>query len=91
MEKLAGQTLGSFAPRGLSRLLAGGEGASALAAMGLGNPGAAAALAGGMAASSPALVGGAAYGLGAASRLPLRTIGRSGFQIGRVSNTAGNQ
>lgn len=84
MEKLAGQMLSSASPRGLGRVVAGGEGASALGAFGAGHPAAAALLLGGLAASSPMLVGGAAYGAGAASRLPLRTLGRSAFQAGRL-------
>lgn len=84
IEKLAGQMLSSATPRGLGRVLAGGEGFSALAALGMGHPGAAALMAGGLAASSPALVGSAAYGLGSATRLPLRALGRSAFQAGRL-------
>lgn len=84
LEKLAGQMLSSAAPRGLGRVLAGGEGFSALAALAHGNPAIAAMLAGGLGASSPLIVGGAAYGAGAATRLPLRGIGRSAFQAGRL-------
>jgi hypothetical protein len=85
MQKLAGQMLSSAAPRGLGRVLAGGEGFSALAALASGNPAVAAALGGGIAASSPLLTGATAYGLGASTRLPLRTLGRSAFQAGRIS------
>lgn len=84
MEKLAGQMLSSAAPRGLGRVLAGGEGISALAALGAGHPGAAALLAAGLGLSSPLLVGGAAYGAGSAKRLPLRALGQSAFQTGRL-------
>lgn len=84
LQKLAGQMLSSESPRGLGRVLAGGEGASGLAALLHGNPAVAAGLVGGLAASSPLLMGSAAYGLGAASRLPLRTLGRSAFQAGRL-------
>lgn len=79
MEKLAGQSLGEWAPRGLSRLILGGEGAYLLA-----NPSHAAAIAAGIAGSSPMLSGAAAYGAGAATRLPLRTLGRSAYQAGRL-------
>lgn len=82
IEKLSGQTLSSLAPRGLSRLLAGGEGLSAAGAAMFGNPAAAAGLTGGLIASSPALMGGAAYGAGVASRFA-RPLGQSAFQIGR--------
>jgi hypothetical protein len=84
MQKLAGQMLSSVAPRGLGRVLAGSEGASAAGAMATGNPALAATLLGGLAASSPAVMGGAAFGLGAATRLPLRKAGRAAFQSGRL-------
>jgi hypothetical protein len=84
MQKLAGQMLSSAAPRGLARNIAAGEIPGAALAATLGHPAGAAALIGGMAASSPMLAGGAAYGLGAASRLPLRQAGRAAFQIGRL-------
>jgi hypothetical protein len=75
--KLAGKSLSNYAPRGLAANVATGEGASALGALALGQPAAAAALGAGVAVSSPALVGGAAYGAGAASRLPLRKLGQA--------------
>ena len=78
IEKIAGQSLSAWAPRGLSRLIIGGEGAAALM-----NPGHAAYLGAGIAGSSPILNAGAAYGLGAASRIS-KPIGRSAFQIGRL-------
>lgn len=83
MQKIAGQMLSSASPRGLGRVLSGGEGVGALAALAHGNPAVAAALVGGIGASSPLLAGGAAYGAGAATRLPLRQLGRSAFQVGR--------
>ncbi len=75
--KLAGKSLSNYAPRGIAANVATGEGASALGAFALGQPAAAAALGAGVAMSSPALVGGAAYGAGAASRLPLRKLGQA--------------
>lgn len=83
MEKLSGQALSSATPRGLARLGALGEGASAVTAAATGHPGAAAALLGTAVASSPALVGGVAHGLGTVSRLPFRGAGNIGFQLGR--------
>ncbi len=87
MEKLAGQSLSSVSPRGLSRVIVGGEGASALGALALGHPGAAAALGGGILTSSPRLVGGTAHLLGAASRLPLSTAANTSFQLGRTNRS----
>lgn len=84
MQKLAGQMLSSASPRGLGRVVAGGEGAGALSALAGGHPAVAAMLGAGLAASSPMMVGGAAYGAGAASRLPLRQLGQSAFQAGRL-------
>lgn len=86
MEKLAGQTLSSVAPRGLSRVLVGGEGLGALTAIASGHPGAAAALAGGTLASSPALAGGLAYGLGATARLPIRGAIQSDRALGGLGS-----
>lgn len=83
MEKLAGQALSAAAPRGLSRVIAGGEGVGALTSLALGHPGAAAGLGVGILGSSPALMGGAAYGLGASTRIPLRLLGNAAFQLGR--------
>lgn len=84
MEKLAGQALSSPTPRGLSRVIAGGEGAAALGAFALGHPAAAATLAGTMAGSSPALIGGASYGAGAASKIPVLPGTQGAFQAGRL-------
>lgn len=80
--KLAGKSLSSYSPRGLARPLAGAEGASALGALAMGQPAAAAALGAGVAMSSPALIGGAAYGSGAVTRLPLRKLGQSSRLLG---------
>lgn len=85
MEKLSGQALSSATPRGLARVGALGEGASAAAALAGGHIGVAAALAGTALASSPALVGGIAHGLGVASRAPLRSTANTSFQLGRVN------
>lgn len=79
MEKLAGQALSDWAPRGLSRLIVGGEGAAILA-----NPEHATHLLLGIIGSSPKLWGGASYATGAATRLPLRQLGQSAFQAGRL-------
>jgi hypothetical protein len=84
LQKIAGISLSAAAPRGLARTLAGSEGISAAAAFAAGHPIVAATLAGGLAASSPAVVGGLAYGAGAATRLPLRPLGRAAFQAGRL-------
>jgi hypothetical protein len=87
LERLSGQALSSATPRGLSRAVAGGEGIGALTAMAAGHPVVAATLAGGLAASSPALVGAGAYGLGATSRVAgqaARPLSQSAFQFGRL-------
>lgn len=95
LEKLAGQSLSSIAPRGLSRLLAGGEGIGLAGSMLAGNVPAALAATGGLAAASPRLVGNAAYGLGAASRfgsqLPGRLIGNTAAQFSRGFNSSFGQ
>ena len=85
LEKIAGRSLSAVAPRGLARTLAGGEGVGAAAALAAHNPAVAATLVGGLAASSPALVGGAAYGAGAVSRLPLRRLGQGSRLIGAAT------
>lgn len=84
MERLAGQALSAVAPRGLSRVVVGGEGAGALTAVASGHPATAAALGGSILASSPRLVGEAAYGMGVASRAPFRGAGNTSFQLGRA-------
>lgn len=84
IEKLAGQTLSAVAPRGLARLLAGGEGLGA-AALALHNPAAAATAlgigAGAAVSSSPRIIGSAAYGLGASTRIPARVLGQGAYQL----------
>lgn len=65
MPALAGQSLSSITPRGLSGLVASGAGAAGFMSGGL--PGAAAALPV-LAAQSPRIVGEAAYGVGKAAR-----------------------
>lgn len=63
LPSLAGQSLSSVAPRGLARLVAGGEGAAALM-----HPAILPQIAAGLALSSPRLMGETAYGLGTAGR-----------------------
>lgn len=83
MEKLAGQALNAWMPRGLARvtgpLTTAGAGFASLPAA---IPAAAAA--------SPRLMGEVAYGLGKASRLgrPAKRILESSRQVGRLSNIA---
>ena len=78
MEKLAGQSLGSLAPRGLGRAVAGAAGVGGVAL----DP----ALLATLPLQSPRLMGEAAYGLGAASRLapPAGTLPAI-YQTGRAS------
>jgi len=84
LEKLSGMALSSATPRGLAGVLGGGELLASLATLIAGNPALAAKLAASVAATSPKLVGGAAYAAGAATRLPLRQLGQSAFQAGRL-------
>jgi hypothetical protein len=88
LEKIAGRTLSAPAPRGLAPILAGGEGLGAAGAFLAGHPAAAAAMVGALGLSSPALVGGAAHALGAASRLPLRRLGQASRGLGLLSKVA---
>lgn len=86
MEKLAGQALKPWAPRGLGRLtaqLATHSAAALVGAGAAGTTGAGAGLAASMPLMSPRLMGESAYRVGQASRLPLRPIGRAAFQAGR--------
>lgn len=84
LEKIAGQSLKSATPRGLSGISAITEGAGAATALAAGHPAVATTLAGLAAVSSPRLVGEAAHLAGRVSRLPLRALGRSAFQLGRL-------
>ena len=86
MEKLAGQGLSNWAPRGLSRLPAAvrlmgafgaGAGVAAAGAHGALGLGALAALPG-LAMASPKLAGYGAYGLGGAGRYDANAIDRLG-------------
>jgi hypothetical protein len=86
--KIAGQALKSPAPRGIMRAVVGGHGLAAIASFLAGNPALAVGLTGSLAAASPLLAGSAAYGVGVTRRLPLRTIGRSAFQAGRLGNNS---
>jgi hypothetical protein len=81
LQKIAGQALKSVAPRGLARVLAGGEGATALALAGT-NPIIAAKLAAATGMSSPRLVGEAAFKAGQASRFPFRKAGLASRLVG---------
>ncbi len=90
IEKLAGQSLSKWTPRGLGPLVTlGAEGGIGGAAASAGGLGAIAKLLPALAAASPKIVGGAAYGLGTAARpfadLPLRAGANASFQIGRTS------
>lgn len=91
MERLAGQALHAWVPRGLARL-ATVEAVPAIAgALGAGAPGAGLAAAGTLPLMSPRLMGEVAYGAGKAARLvrPLTSLARPARQIGRVSDAAG--
>lgn len=90
MEKLAGMSLSSATPRGLATGVAGGEFLGSIVALIHGDPTLAASLFAGLAASSPRLVGTGAYLTGAATRLPLRQLGQSVLQTGRIKDAAGN-
>lgn len=82
-EKLAGQSLKSWAPRGLARIGTQELGAAALGAHAGGLAGGLGGAAAGLAAASPRLMGEAAHAAGRASNLPGRAIGKAGFQLGR--------
>ena len=85
MQKIAGQALSTWTPRGFGRATAGLE--AGAAAMFGGFP-ALGHIAPVLAASSPRLVGEAAYGLGAAGRkagsIPFDAIGKGAYQAGRL-------
>lgn len=85
MAKLAGQALSSGTPRGFGAVAAAHEGAAGLGAYILGHPGVALGLGGTVLASSPKVVGALAHGAGIVGRLPVRTLGRSAFQAGRLN------
>ena len=91
MQKLAGQSLQSWAPRGLGRATAGLEAAGALMA---GSPHAAAAAVPILAASSPRIVGEVAHGVGGAARqaekLPAKSMGQMAYQGGRANDVFEN-
>ncbi len=87
MEKLSGQMLSSPYPRGLGKLgmqLAGEMGIFGAAHAAAGASTAGLATAATLPFMSPRLVGEAAYYGGKASRLPIRPIAQSSFQIGRI-------
>lgn len=81
IEKLAGQSMSSWMPRGIGRAIASGE-ALGLPALAVSNPKAALMLGATLPFTSPRLVGETVHALGRASRYG-RTIGQSSFQIGR--------
>ena len=85
LQRIAGMSLSKATPRGLQVGVASGEMGGAATALFAGHPAIAAGLGASLAASSPALVGAAAYGAGAASRLPLRR----GLQASRLIGAAG--
>jgi hypothetical protein len=88
LQKIAGQSLKAVAPRGLSRLLAGGEGVTALALAGT-NPLLAAKIAAAAGLSSPRLVGEAAFKAGQASRFPFRGAGLTSRLVGNTVQPIG--
>jgi hypothetical protein len=92
LEKLAGQALSSWAPRGLNRMLATGAMESVPMMVGLGAGGAHGAAFAGLGAlptMSPRLMGEAAYGAGRAAKLatPLSVLPRPARQVGRLPNS----
>ncbi|MES5485946.1 hypothetical protein QMZ05_24600 [Bradyrhizobium sp. INPA03-11B] len=92
MEKLAGQALSSWAPRGLNRMLAAGAMESVPMALGLGTAGAHGAAFAGLGAlptMSPRLMGEASYGAGRAARMatPLSVLPRPARQLGRLPSS----
>lgn len=91
MEKLAGQALKTWAPRGLGKLAATEGLAAGVGAMAAGIPGAGTAAAATLPFMSPRLMGEASYGIGAAGRrlaAPTNAISktlRPSLQIGRIT------
>lgn len=85
MEKLAGQALASWSPRGLGKVAAGVEAVQALYSH---SPWGALYAAPILAASSPRVVGEISHalgrGAGVADKLPLQAIEKGGFQAGRL-------
>lgn len=91
LHRLAGQALQSWEPRGLSRVLAGGDLAGAISSLAMGHPAAAAGLAASLPTMSPRLMGNAAYGAGAASRLSgpvMRALSGPARQVGQATQGA---
>lgn len=87
MEKLAGQALSSWIPRGLAKLAATETAAGAAGALGLG--GASGGIMGALGVlpfMSPRLMGEAAYYAGKGSNVPIRPAGRTLFQGGRFGD-----
>lgn len=90
MERLAGQALHSWAPRGLARVATMETLPAIAGAVGAGAPGAAAAAAAMLPTMSPRLMGEVAYGVGAARRRVgplLSAAARPARQIGQVSGS----
>lgn len=81
---LAGQSLNTWLPRGVSKLTAPADILLALHELGSGNPKAAAMVAGALPLTSPKIMGLGAYGAGALTRLPLREGAQGSFQLGRT-------
>jgi hypothetical protein len=91
LQKIAGQALKSAVPRGLGQAVAGGESLAALSALALGNPLIAAKLGATLTATSPRLVGEAAFRAGQATRLPLRQAGLGSRIIGGAGRLGSQQ
>lgn len=86
LERLAGQALHPWAPRGLARLLGGQILAAGAGAIGAGATGAGIGAAAALPFMSPRLMGEGAYYAGRASNAPLRGAAQTGFQAGRLAN-----
>lgn len=84
MEKLAGQALSSWAPRGLGKMVGTEILAAGAGAMGAGASGAGLAAASALPFMSPRLMGEGAYYTGkAAANVPTRAVSRSALQLGQ--------
>lgn len=92
LEKLAGQSLHSFEPRGLSRMVASMDVPAAIGTALMGHPAAALGIAGSALTTSPRLIGEATHAAARAARR-LRPLGvaAGARQIGQVPYTGPNQ
>lgn len=86
MERLAGQALKPWTPRGLAKMVGTELLAAGAGAFGAGATGAGGAAAATLPFMSPRIMGEAAHAAGRASNLPGRQVGGTAFQAGRIAD-----